>query len=353
MPKRIGHLWEQVEARSNCIAAEKEMAKNKPDNKMAKHIGANAEKYGSALCDKLSSGTFVFHESRETFIKDSYKGKTRRLQIPCLEDQAAMQAWLRVASPYIERRNYFYNCGSIPKAGQSRAVEAVKCWLRGKKPPKWAAVTDIRKFYETCPHWVVIKGLRRIFKDERFIQFAAQMLAAMSDTGVGLAIGFPVSHWFANVALMEIDHELKRLFPDVKFTRYMDDITMVCRVKRHLKKFMKHLGKRLKDFGMELKRRTVQIYPVASRGITFLSYRFFHGYTILAKGLMYRIARKMKRASKHLSIHMAQGVLSYIGILKHCNSHNFKIEHVYPYIKPKKCRRMISDASKNHLRCAA
>lgn len=352
MPKRVGFLWERMIAEENCIAAEREMAKNKPDNKMARHIGAHAEKYGSTLHAKLAGGTFIFHESKETFIKDSYKGKTRRLQIPCLEDQAAMQAWLLIATPYIERRNYFYNCGSIPKAGQIRAVEALKKWLHGPNPPKWGGITDIKKFYETCPHRVVMRGLRRIFKDEKFLDFAAQTMAAMSNTGVGLAIGYPVSHWFANVALMEIDHELRRLFPDVKFTRYMDDIALVSRNKRHLRKAIMHLGKRLQGLGMRLK-QTWQAFPIRKRGITFLSYRFFPNHTILAKPLMFRIARKMKRASTNLSVHMAQGVISYIGILKHCDSYNFRKEHVYPYVNPKKCRRLISIESKNHLHAAA
>ena len=352
MPKRVGHLWEKVIDEKNCIDAEREMAKNKPDNKMARHIGEHAERYGATLHEKLVTGTFVFHSSKVTYIQDSYKGKTRRLQIPCLEDQAAMQAWLLVAAPYIERHNYFYNCGSIPKAGQSRAVKGLKKWLRGKKPPKWAAVTDIKKFYETCPHWAVLKGLRRIFKDEAFIQFSAQMLAAMNPGGVGLAIGYPVSHWFANVALMDLDHEMKRLFPDVRFARYMDDIAMVSRNKRHLRKCLLHLMKRVKELGMRIK-KTWQLFPIKSRGITFLSYRFYQGYTLLAKGLMYRIARKMRRAAVNMSVHMAMGVVSYIGILKHCNSYNFRVNKVYPYIQPKKCRKVISNESKRNLQRAA
>ncbi len=350
--KRVGFLWEKMITMENCIDAEKLMAKNKPDNKMARHIGAHAEKYGATLQAKLSTGTFVFHEPKETTIRDSYKGKTRRLQIPCLEDQAAMQAWLQIATPYIERRNYFYNCGSIPGAGQIRAVKALKKWLSGKKPPKWAGITDIKKFYETCPHWVVLRGLRRMFKDEKFIEFAGSMMDAMSGTGIGLAIGFPVSHWFANIALMEIDHQLRRLFPDVKFARYMDDIALISRNKRHLRKAIMHLAKRLGEFGMKLK-NTWQIFPIRFRGITFLSYRFFHGFTILAKPLLYRIARKMRRAATNLSLHMAKSVISYMGILKHCNSYNFRKDYVYPNVSVKKCRRLISNEGKNVLLRAA
>ena len=352
MPKRYGNLWERFVAEDNCILAEKIMAKNKSDNRMARYIGEHADYYGKAMQEKLVSGEYIFSIPRETTISDSYKGKTRPLQIPCLEDQAVMQAWLNIATPYIERVNYFYNCGSIPKAGQTRAVNGLKRMLGRAKPPKWAAVTDIRKFYETCPHKAVIAGLRRLFKDERFIDIAKKMMDSMSSTGVGLAIGYPVSHWFANVALMYLDLQLRREFPDVLHFRYMDDTVFVSRNKRHLRRALKFYIEQVKRLGMTVKRNW-QVFPIKKRGITFLSYRFFPGYTLLTKPLMYRIARKMKRAAENMTVHAAQGVMSYIGILKHCDSHNFMVSRVYPYIIPKKCRKVISIAAKNLLLTAA
>lgn len=173
----------------------------------------------------------------------------------------------------------------------------------------------------------------------------------MSNDGIGLAIGYPVSHWFANVALMELDHEQRRKFPDVKFTRYIDDIAFVSTNKRHLRNAIKNLGKQLANLGLELKKNW-QVFQIKTRGITFLSYRFFHGFTILAKKLMYRIARKMKRAVTNHSLHMAQGVISYMGILKHCNSHNFKVQRVYPYVRINYFRRIISNGSKKRLLCS-
>ena len=350
MPKRIGFLYEKMIALENCIEAEKKIGKNKPDNRMAQHIAHHAEKYGQLLHEKFLAGTIVFHPNRETDIKDSYKGKTRHLKIPCLEDQAVEIAWLNIATPFIEKRNYYYNCGSIPKAGQSRAVEALKRWTTEIKA-KYAVTADIRKFYDTCPHWVVMQGLRRIFKDERFLAVAEAMLANMSADGVGLAIGHPASHWLANVAVMAIDHELRRKFPDVRFTRYMDNYGMVCNNKRHLRKAFLHLKQRIEALRMRIK-HDWQLFLVKVRGITFLSYRIFVGFTILAKRLMFRIARKMRRAKERMSVHMAMGVVSYLGILKHCNSYNFKMERVYPYINQKQCRRLISNASKNKL-CGA
>ena len=159
-----------------------------------------------------------------------------------------------------------------------------------------------------------------------------------------------MSHWFANVALMGLDMELRRRFPDVLHFRYMDDVPFVSRNKRHLRKAMMFYMERIRQKGMEVK-ADWQVFPIRARGITFLSYRFFHGYTLLTKPLMFRIARRIRAAAKTLTPHAAMGVVSYLGILKHCDSHNFFISHVYPYIIPKKCRRIISNA--NLLRCAA
>ena len=348
MPKRIGYLYEKMIALENCIEAERRIAKNKPKNQMARRIARQAKKYGRRLHEKFLAGTIQFHENRETNITDSYKGKTRHLKIPCLEDQAVEAAWLNIATPYIERRNYYYNCGSIPKAGQSRAVDALKKWTT-KINAKYAVTADIRKFYDTSPHWVVMRGLRRIFKDEKFLAYAELMLSNMSGNGIGLAIGHPVSHWFANVAVMEIDHELRRRFPDVWFVRYMDNYGMICNNKRHLRKAFLFLKAEIEKLGMQIK-HDWQLFPVKARGIMFLSYRIYAGYTLIAKRLMFRIARKMRRAKEHLSVHMAMGVVSYLGILKHCNSYTFKKERVYPYINQKTCRRLISNASKNNLR---
>ena len=333
---------ERMMTEANFIEAERLLGKNKPDNRRARYIAKHREKYGPKLLEKIQSGRFSWHKPRETTITDSYKGKTRNLKIPCLEDQAAQIAWLNIATPYIEKRNYYYNCGSIPKAGQTRCVKGLQKWLRDPRM-KYGATMDIRKFYDTCPHWLIRKGLERIFKDKDFVDFAMGFVATMSDDDVGLAIGYPSSHWLANVSLMQLDHELRREFPDVKFTRYMDDIGMVCPNRRHIKRAVGYIRRRIASYGMKMKRWAV--FRIEGRGLTFLSYRFFQGYTLLAKRLMIRIARRMKKAAKKLNAHAAAGIVSYFGILKWCDSYNFCRSHVYPFVNKRVCINLIRRAA--------
>lgn len=336
--KRIGYLMEKMMTVENFILAERKLSINKKDNRMAQYISHNAERYGTALFEKVKSGEFHWHEPTLKTISDSYKGKERGLKIPCLEDQAVQLAWLNIAMPYIERRNYYYNCGSIPGAGQTRCVKAIRKWLKNPRM-KYGATTDIRKFYDTCPHWAIRKGLERIFKDKAFIDFAMGFVASMSDNGVGIAIGYPTSHWLANVALMGIDHALKQNFPTVRFVRYMDDVALICANKRTIRRAVQFLKTSVEALDMKLKKWAV--FRISERGLTFLSYRFFHGYTLLTKPLMFRIARRMRKAKAHMSLHAACGIISYFGILKWCNSYHFRKMCVYPYVSKEQCINII------------
>ena len=337
--KRVGYLYEKMMTLDNFILAEKLLGVNKPDNKLARYFSRNAEKYGEIVFNKVLSGEFQWHKPKERTIVDNWKGKTRNLKIPCLEDQVVQLAWLNIAMPYIEKRNYYYNCGSIPNAGQTRCVYALKKWLKNPSE-KHGATADIRKFYDTCPHDTVRKGLYRIFKDKVFVEFAMGFVASMSDTDVGIAIGYPTSHWLANVALMQTDHEIKRLYPKVHMTRYMDDVAMTSPNKRTLKKAMMHFKESVEHLGMSLKKWS--IFKIKGRGLKFLSYRFFHGYNILAKKLMVRIARRMKKVKGNMTVHTAYGIISYFGILKHCNSYHFRQKYVYPYVSKRDCCKIIS-----------
>jgi hypothetical protein len=151
---------------------------------------------------------------------------------------------------------------------------------------------------------------------------------------------------------MELDHQLKQEHPDVKFVRYMDDYGMVCSNKRHLQKAVRALSAGVRGLGMRLK-KTLQVFQIRIRGMKFLSYRFFHGFTLLAKPLMYRIARRIRKAASHLSPHTAAGVVSYLGVLKHCDSYNFRKEYVYPFISIKQCKEVIRNATKDRIRRTA
>ena len=140
------------------------------------------------------------------------------------------------------------------------------------------------------------------------------------------------------------------MFADVKYTRYMDDMALVSANKRHIRRAVYYIKDSVEQLGFRLKKWAW--FLINGRGLLFLSYRFFNGYTLLAKKLMFRIARRMRRAHGNLNAHNAMGIISYLGILKHCNSYNFRVRYVYPYINRRVCISLISEHSRKAMATA-
>lgn len=353
MPKRIGYLYDQVITTENCAAAVREMTKHKRHNHRACIMRDHAAYYGDCAAGELRNGAWVPKPYTQHIIIDGIRHKERTIKVPCLHDQLIHHAVMRVVVPLILRRNYYYNCGSIPHAGQSRANKALQRWMRRKKPYKYALSLDIRKFYDTCPHWVVMRALRRIIKDERNLALHQQMLGSMSADGIGLAIGYYPSQWYANLALSEVNRAIKqRILPDCKLVRYMDDMVLLHNNKRKLHRAHKAIEQLLGTMGLQLKGNW-QVYRIKGRGIKYLSYRYFHDCTVMSKPLMYRMTRRIRAAARCMTLHRATSIMSYIGILRQCNSYNYRKKWIYGTISIKNAKEMIGYAAKIGIRRAS
>lgn len=336
--KRVGYVWEELVTSENCERAILDAIRNKRKTKFLRHIRKNYEEYGEKLRLEIING-WEPEPIRLKTINEGAGQKKRDLKIPSLRDHFVHTAVAKVLERHLAKRFYFYACGSLPRRGQTFAVKAVQGRLR-KKRPKYAAVADMRKFYHSVKKETVMQCLRRVFKDEKFLEINEKILTQMGD---GLAIGFTVSHWYAQLVMSFLDEEVKRDFPAIFLVRFMDNYVFLCNRKRTLHKAMRHLIKRAARFRLTVK-NDWQIFPIKSRMVLFLSYRLNHVKTILRKPLMYRMARRFIRAKHRLNAHTARTVMSYRGILKHCDSYNFRKSYLYPNASLKLCRRLISDA---------
>jgi retron-type reverse transcriptase len=324
------------------IVIEKRYKKGERSRGRVEYFRNHSAEIGKRISKELRDGTWEPKPYKEKSVYDELRGKWRSIRVPCLYDQAVHHAIMRVTAPELLKRAYYYSCGSVPGAGQSRAVNAVKSWLNKKKIPKYAGVYDVKKFYETCGHDVVMSKLRRLYKDKRFLSLHEQILNSM---GPGIAIGFYPSPWYANLVLNDVDKTIKTVLPDCDYARYMDDMVVLHSNKRKMKKAKDAIVETLRKMGMRLKSNW-QIFPTRKRGIPFLSYRFFPKYTLVRKGLMYRIARRARLAGKNLTPHAAMSMLSYMGILKQGNGRNFYLTKIKPYVSIKNCKGVVRYVSK-------
>lgn len=340
MPKRIGYIWEELTSIEHCEEAVLYAIRNKRKTRYLKYIKKNYKKYAVKLQGILLQG-WIPKEPRLKTIREGSRRKTRELKIPSLWDHFVHTAIALILSKYLANKFYFYACGSLPKRGQTFATKAVEKNVK-KRKPKYCALADVRKFYQSVRKKHVMRCLRRYFKDEKFLRLNEQVLDQMDDE---LAIGFAVSHWYGQLVLSFVDTEIKKHRKGIFMVRFMDNYVLTCGRKRTLHKIIGHLKVTLGEYDLKVK-SDWQVFPIAKRMVEFLSYRFDHKRTILRKGLMYKMSRLFRRVCRSIDAHKARTVMSYRGILKHCDSYNFRKAHLYPYVSIKLCRRLISDADK-------
>lgn len=343
MPKRIGYVWEELTGREFCNQCVLEAIKNKRKTPFLKHIKESYTEYGYKLQRTLIEG-WEADAIRTKTINEGTDRKQRELKIPSLRDHFVHTAVAKILEKYLPKRFYFYACGSLPNRGQTFAVKALQGYLR-KSKPKYCALADVRKCYKSIKKPQVMQCLRRVFKDEKFLIVNEKILDQMGD---GLAIGFTVSHWYAHLVLSFIDHKLKENNSKVFAVRYMDNYVLLCGRKRTLHNLLTRLEAELGKYALRLK-HDWQVFPVRTRMVEFLSYRMDHYKTTLRKKLMYRMAKRFVRAKVVLDAHTARTVMSYNGILKHCDSYNFRRKYLYPNVSLKLCRRLISNADKKRV----
>ena len=343
MPKRVGHVWEKLTSIEHCNAAVLRAIKRKRKTRYLKYVKANHEKFG-ARTQKLLLDGWEPDPVRIKTINEGTSQKTRDLKIPSLRDHLVHTAVAMVLEEHLAKRFGFYVCGSLPNRGQTFAVKAVEARIR-KKRPKYCALADIKKCYKSIKKEHVMRNLRRVFKDEKFLDLNEKILDQM---GSGLAIGFTVSHWYAHLVLSTVDERIKYKNKRVFIVRFMDNYVMLCGRKRDLHRTIKALMKETAKLNLNVK-SDWQVFPIKSRSVQFLSYRFSHDRTVLRKGLVYKYSRLFRRAGEHLDAHTARTVMSANGVLKHCDSYHYKVLFLYPNVSLKRCRRLISDADKKRL----
>ena len=341
--KRIGFVWEETVSTDNCNQAILTAISNKRKTKFLKHIKEHYTEYGENLRQTLING-WTPEPVRRKVINEGTDRKKRELGIPSLRDHFVQTAVALVLEKYLAKRFYFYTCGSLPNRGQTFAVDAVESVIR-KKKPRYCALADIKHFYQSVKKEHVMRCLRRVFKDEKFLKLNEQILNQMGD---GLAIGFTVSHWYAHLVMSFVDEQIKNKYPKVDVVRFMDNYVLLCGRKRTLHKTINDMQIWLSEYDLRLK-EDWQIFQINQRIVQFLSYRMDYNQTVLRKPLMYRMSHRFKQANHNINAHTARTVMSYRGILKHCDSYNFRKSYLYPNVSIDLCRRLISDDDKKRI----
>ena len=188
---------------------------------------------------------------------------------------------------------------------------------------RWCAELDIRHFYDSTDPKYIVQRFKELIKDRRVLDLIERV------TSNGIQIGNYTSQWFENTLLQELDHEIAKIADH--YVRYLDNFTIFARTKKQIDKIILLVRNWLEAHGLELKGNW-QKFRIKYRNPNALGYRYNRYYTYLRKRTLLRTRRQLKRfykmyeSGQFIPLKFAQGLLSRLGMYRHCNSRKLYAE---------------------------
>lgn len=313
--KRYNNLFDKIITIENLELAEKKARKHKGNRKEVIEFLAYKDKLLLQLQKKLITEEYITSEYSTFIIKEP---KERLIfKLPFYPDRIVHHAIMNILEPIwvsILIKNT-YSC--IKGRGIHAAVRDIKRDLKDVEGTKYCLKLDIKKFYPSIDHDVLKQIVRKKIKDVKLLR----LLDSIIDSTNGIPIGNYLSQFFANLTLAYFDHWLKEVKQVKYYYRYADDIVILSNSKEELKTLFNDIQVYLKSLKLDIK-SNYQIFPLDSRGLSFVGYVFFHTHTKIRKSIkrnMCKISSRLRHAcyDKYRS-HMC----SFIGWLKYCNGLN-------------------------------
>jgi RNA-directed DNA polymerase len=308
--KRINNLYNKIYSIDNLILADQKARKGKGDQYGVCLFDRNREENLQLLQQSLVHKTY---RTSEYSIFKVYEPKEREVyRLPYFPDRIAHHAVMNVLESIFVSSFTTDTYSCIKKRGIHGAARGLKKALVDQPGTQYCLKLDITKFYPSVDHAVLKNLLRRKFKDPDLLWFLDEVI----DSAPGLPIGNYLSQYLANYYLTGFDHWIKESKGVKYYFRYADDIVILSSNKEDLHRLFHQIKAYLQDrLKLEVK-PNYQVFPVAARGIDFVGYVFYQGYTRLRKKIKKSFARAVARNKATTSI------CSYWSWAKHCNSNH-------------------------------
>lgn len=313
--KRYGNLIDDIADRWNVDYADKKARRGKCSIDIIDH-DKHKDKDNERLCKDLKNGTYK--TSRYTTFKIHEPKERIIFKLPYYPDRIAHHAILNILEGIWTKTFIPATYACIKGRGILKLKnDLYKALKRHPDETMYCLKLDVHKFYPSIDHDVLKAIIRKKLKDRVLLKILDNVI----DSADGVPIGNYLSQFFGNLYLSPLDHYCKEVLKTRYYYRYCDDIVILGKDKGFLHEILEairaYLHERLR---LELK-PNCQIFPVESRGIDFVGYRFYHDHVLLRKGIKQRIYRKISKykGGRVSRADFLKSMDSYYGWMTHCD----------------------------------
>ncbi len=302
--RRAGGLWPGIVSFENLTRAARRAARGKRDSVSAARFLDRLEPEALRLQRELEMDGYRPGQPVTFRIFDP---KERTISAAPFRDRVVHHALIDPLEPILDRRMVYesFACrrGKGTHAALRHARRLVRRYTHFLK-------LDVRHFFDSLDHNVVLDTMRRILKNRRVLALIERIVRdGFSDRG--LPIGSLTSQWFANLVLDRLDHKIKEVWRVPGYVRYMDDFVLFANDKQRLADLLPcvrtYLAGTLK---LRLKDRATILAPV-TQGLPFLGWRIYHGTVRLRPDNLRRTRKRLRaRTRRHEQGHVTEEQLA-------------------------------------------
>jgi hypothetical protein len=198
---------------------------------------------------------------------------------------------MNLCEPVLEKQAVFHSYACRKEKGRLKAIAAAENAARANA---YYLKLDIRKYFESISHDILVGRLQRVFKDPLVLHWLEKIIRGhRHNSRKGLPIGSLTSQHLANFYLNVLDRFCQE-YPTVRaYVRYMDDFVCWGNDRHELQQ----MGKAVETFlstRLELQLKHPPCIQPTSRGMDYLGYRIFPHHTALNRRSKVHYAKRLR-----------------------------------------------------------
>ena len=303
--KRMGGLWPTLTSADNLYLAARRAARGKRAKPGVARFLYDLELEIPRLRRELSDGSYQPGPYRSFLVRDP---KPRLISAAPFRDRVVHHALTQVLEPIFERRFSARSYACRVGFGAHRALEEA---ARGFRSCAWVLKCDIRKYFASINHALLLEQLGRVIKcretlalcariiahadpqEEELCYFPGDNLFTPAARRRGLPLGNQTSQFFANVYLDPLDQFVQRELKPAGFVRYVDDFLVFARSKPEGRSLLTAIERKLEKLRLRMHPGKSRVYRTAD-GVPFLGWRLFPTHRRLDRGNWIRFRRRAR-----------------------------------------------------------
>ena len=332
--KIVKNIFNQIISEESLFSAWDTFKKDKRSKKDVLQFEWNLEKNIFQLHRDLQSKRYRHGPYSSFNINDP---KPRNIHKATVRDRILHHAVFTALNPIFEPTFIANSFSCRVGKGTHKGVDTLNQIARGvsrnNHRPCFALKCDVKKFFASVDHRVLLGIIRKRIRDEDVLWLLEEIIGSFSSDystlfeRKGLPIGNLTSQLFANVYLNAFDQFVKNELKIKRYLRYTDDFVIISDNKPYLENLITPISEFLHNhlkLSLHPKKVSIRTYY---QGIDFLGYVVLPHYRLLRTKTKQRIYRKLRqRVSEYRSGTITQETLeqslqSYLGVLSHADAY--------------------------------